>query len=58
MWCDSCHTSNYNNNCLYYILNAYWVNLEVTMNNIIETMIETMKENMFQCFNQRREDYI
>jgi len=38
------------------MLNAYRVNLEVTMNDMTETMIETTKENMLQCFNQLRED--
>jgi len=31
-------------------------NLEKMMNDMIEKMIETMKENMLQCFNQLRED--
>ena len=38
------------------MLNAYQLNLEVTMNDMTETMIETMKKNILQCFNQLRED--
>ena len=38
------------------MLNAYQVNLEVTINDMTETMIETIKKNMLQHFNQLRED--
>jgi len=35
---------------------TYQVNLEVTMNNIIETMIEIIIEKVLQYFNQLRKD--
>ena len=38
------------------MLNTYRVNLEVAMNVMTKTIIDTMKENMLQCFNQLRKD--
>jgi len=41
------------------MLNAYRLNLQLTMNDMTETMTETIQENMLQCFNQlRKEDSI
>jgi len=37
------------------MLNAYCVNLEVTMNEKIKKMTKTMKNNMLQCFSETRE---
>jgi len=51
MWCDH-DNSNYS----YYVLDAHCVNLEVLMNDMSDKMIETVKENMFSCFNQLKGD--